>query len=562
MKSLPPRCRSRRIAAVVLGGCLGLLCGRPTAAAEPGGRDAAASLLAPADTSSPRDTLRGFCAAIDRLYGSLSSDRPTSRRENEPLIRRTLSCLDLTGIASSLAEARGQEAAVCLKEVLDRVGIPGDAAIPGDEEVAKSAPKRWRVPGTEIVIARVTEGPREGEYLFDADTVARSGEFFARVTHLPYAADAGSPGLHDLYVTVGGWMIPESFVRGLPTWAHTPILGETAWQWIAAAVLVACAAAVVLAARLVSAAGGDARAAGPLRPVRAFVFPLAVIGSALVLDYALTSQVRFTGDALYAAKLALRILVYTGVIGIVVAALHGATEFVIRWRRIGSGAIEGQLVRLGCKVTTFLVVSYLVIVGADSLGLTVTPLVAGLSVSGLAFALAAQYTVENLIAGIVIFIDKPVRIGDECQYGDVLGTVERIGLRSTRIRCVDRTLVTVPNAEFAKEQLVNHGCRDRFLLRHVLRLPPDAAPGRIRRVLEGVRTMLTEHGAVADDSVRVRLVACGGDSVDVEVFAYVLTREHPLFLEVQEEVLFRIMEIVADSAAGGGPVQPTLRTAA
>lgn len=542
-----------------------LAAGPCASASEPSGEATAAGLLAPADTSSPRDTLRSFREAVDQVYRNLNSEQAEVRRGNRLYVRRALACLDLRGIAPSLAASRGQEAAVCLKEVLDRLDLPAEHSIPDDDEIAKNGHKRWRVPGTEIVIARVADGPREGEYLFDEETVAKSGEFFERIAHLPYRADAGSPGLHEVFVTVGGWMIPEGFVRSLPSWAHATVLGETVWQWLAAGALFAAAMVVVLAARGIAMLSvALARRGAPLWHVGAFVFPLAVIGMSILLDYALTAQVRFTGDALYASKLALRIVAFSGMIGVVVAVLKGVTELVIRWRRIKPDAIEGQLVRLGCKVVTFLVVAYLVILGADSLGMSVTPLVAGLSVSGLAFALAAQYTVENLIAGIVIFADKPVRIGDECQYGDVRGTVEQIGLRSTRIRCIDRTLVSIPNAEFAKQQLVNHGSRDRILLQHVLELPKDASAARIRGVIDRVREMLRAHPRVDGDSVRVRLVSCGGSSVNVEVFAYVLTREQSVFLDAQEDVLFRIMEIVeqTDGEHVAAAETPILRKAA
>ena len=534
---------------VVVAAAIAAACFPAAVRGEPAG-GAAAGLLAPADTSSPRDTLRSFRAAVDDVFRHVRSGQVDGRRATMLAIRRVLSCLDLRGIAPSLAAPRGQEAAVCLKEVLDRIELPPDEAIPGDEEVAKSGPKRWRIPGTEIVLARVADGPREGEYLFDEETVARSGEFYARVRHLQYRPGAGSPGLHAVFVAIGGWMIPERLLRALPPWAHATILGESAWQWIAAGVLFAVAGAGVWLAWRVS---SRCRRDGRPGLGAAFVFPLAVIGAALALDYALTAQVRFTGETLYVAKLGLRITAFAGVIGGVVVLLRGLADLLIGWRRLRPDAIETQLVRLGCQLATFLVVAWLAILGADSLGLSVTPLVAGLSISGLAFALAAQYTVENLIAGIVIFADKPVRIGDECRYGDVHGTVEQIGLRSTRIRCVDRTLVSIPNAEFAKQQVVNHGCRDRILLRHVLRLPDAGPAARVRDLIGRLRGMLVGHPGLAGDSVRVRLVACDGATADVEVFAYAATRDHEEYLAVQEDVLFRVMDLVAgaDAAAVG-----------
>jgi MscS family membrane protein len=142
-------------------------------------------------------------------------------------------------------------------------------------------------------------------------------------------------------------------------------------------------------------------------------------------------------------------------------------EAVIRSRRLRPGTIDTQVVRLGFRIVSVLVIAWMVIQGADSMGFSVAPLIAGLGVGGLAVALAAQHTIENFIAGLVLFADKPVRIGDSCQFGEQRGTVEQIGLRSTRIRGLDRTVISIPNSEFAKLRLVNYTRRDKILLRPI-----------------------------------------------------------------------------------------------
>src|SRR5437667_11166364 len=116
------------------------------------------------------------------------------------------------------------------------------------------------------------------------------------------------------------------------------------------------------------------------------------------------------------------------------------------------------------RLLGIIVAAALLAVGAQRLGLPVYGIVAGLGVGGLAIALAAQPTIENLIGGLSLFADKPIRVGDLCRYGDDEGTVEAIGIRSTRIRGRDRTLTTMPNGLLSKMPVVRLSKRDQRLI--------------------------------------------------------------------------------------------------
>jgi MscS family membrane protein len=123
--------------------------------------------------------------------------------------------------------------------------------------------------------------------------------------------------------------------------------------------------------------------------------------------------------------------------------------------------------------------------------INVTALIAGLGVGGIAVALAAQKTLENLFGGITLYADRPVRVGDFCRFGDRVGTVEEIGLRSTRIRTLDRTLVSVPNAEFSNLHLENYTARDRIWYHPTIGLRYETTPDQLRFVLVEVRACCT-----------------------------------------------------------------------
>lgn len=185
-----------------------------------------------------------------------------------------------------------------------------------------------------------------------------------------------------------------------------------------------------------------------------------------------------------------------------------------------------------------------------SLGVDVTTALAALGLGGLAVALGAQKLFENLIGSLTLVADRPVRVGDFCRFGEALGTVEDIGIRSTRIRTLDRTVVTVPNGEFAAMKLENFTHRDRFWFHPTLNLRYETSPDQVRYLLQELRAMLYSHPRVSSEPARVRFVSLAAHSIDLEIFAYVLANTYDEFLEVQEDLLLRCMEIVKTSGTG------------
>ncbi len=232
-----------------------------------------------------------------------------------------------------------------------------------------------------------------------------------------------------------------------------------------------------------------------------------------------------------------------------------------RWADVAGKVILDQMSRRG-QLTAYSALSFLkraikvliaiVFVAAlmRALGFDVTAGLAALGVGGLAIALGAQKLFENLIGGLTLIADRPVRIGDFCRFGSNMGTVEEIGIRSTRIRTLDRTLLTVPNGEFAALHIENFSHRDRFWFHPVLKLRYATTAAQIRFVLEGLRKMLTDHPNVVVDSPRVRLIGLSAASLDIEIFSYVFARDQSHFLEIQEGLLLKCMEIVEESGTG------------
>jgi len=175
-------------------------------------------------------------------------------------------------------------------------------------------------------------------------------------------------------------------------------------------------------------------------------------------------------------------------------------------------------------------------------GVKPTAALAGLGVGGIAIALAAQKTLENVIAGISLIFDRTVSVGDTLKVGETLGTVVDIGLRSTRIRTLDRSLVSVPNGQIANMTLENLSARDKFLFHPMLRLNYGTTSSQMHTVLDRIGSLLEETQHLEHGSVRVRFLRFGSSSLDVEIIAYIAARDWNHFLEIQGALLLRIME--------------------
>ena len=216
------------------------------------------------------------------------------------------------------------------------------------------------------------------------------------------------------------------------------------------------------------------------------------------------------------------------------AAMHGhfaALSIVSLLRRTGKVA----LLCLG------------IILSLDTIGVDVTAGLAALGIGGIAIALGAQKTVENFIGSLTIIADQPMRVGDFCKFGDVVGTIEDIGIRSTRIRTNDRTIVTVPNSTMSSSSIENYTSRDRFWFHPTISLRYETTPDQIRFLLVRLREVLYAHPKVSPDPARVRFVGFGASSLDLEIFAYVLGEDFNEFLEVQEDLSLRIMDVVQEA---------------
>jgi MscS family membrane protein len=169
-------------------------------------------------------------------------------------------------------------------------------------------------------------------------------------------------------------------------------------------------------------------------------------------------------------------------------------------------------------------------------------------VGGIAIALAAQKTLENLFGGTSLILDRVMSVGDMVKIGDAQGTVEDIGLRSTRIRTLNRTTVILPNGHISNVSLENFSLRDKFWFHQFLSLRKETNSSQIRSFVEGTTRLLNEHPNREAESVRVSFLRLGTFSLEFEIFAYIRARDWSEFLQIQGELLLRIMEILQEGS--------------
>lgn len=228
--------------------------------------------------------------------------------------------------------------------------------------------------------------------------------------------------------------------------------------------------------------------------------------------------------------------------------VNARCELYLKRRMESQGRISSTaVIRPARRVMDLIAVVVGLMFVLHSLGISPTATLAGLGVGGIAVALAAQKTLENIIGGASLIVDGAVRVGDFFKIGDVVGTVEVIGLRSIRVRTLDRTIVTIPNGQVATMTLENYSARDQFWLHQMIGLGYQTASTNLDSALSDARTLLERDPRVLSATARVRLIRLAESNLELEVFAYVSAKDWNHFLAIQEDLLMKIRAVIGSA---------------
>jgi len=337
-------------------------------------------------------------------------------------------------------------------------------------------------------------------------------------------------------------------------WMPKPLLlmgpGDLAyWQWIGLVVILAAAwivgrAGAALVIWIAQHAAGQTETTlddDLVKRLRSPLRLLASIGLARigVLTLELHERAKHLTSAILLAVFALA-LVWGALRAIDVMAMHMGRA---PWA--ASRPSSRQLLSLMSRIMKIMVIVIAGIGFMSSLGLPVASLLAGLGIGGVALAFGAQKTVENIFGAVAIGFDQPFREGDFVKIEDtVLGTVELVGLRSTRVRTLDRTIVSLPNGKVADMRIETYAERDRIRLAVILNLVYETTATQMRECLAGFERVLREHPGIWRDEIIVRFQQFADSSLDVEIMCWFTTIEMAQFRTWRQEVLLGFMDVV------------------
>jgi MscS family membrane protein len=517
--------------------------------------------LTPADTSSPRATLKGFVETVNQSHAQLteivksyfSSSRlylsAVERTEVDlvlgklELARRTL---NLSELPAALAESLSMYRVLQLKEVLDRLEPPAFESIP-DAAAMESEPfKRWTLPGTEITIALVEQGPRAGEYLFSPQTVERLPEFYRRIKHLPYQPGA-TAGWYETYRYGGAGLrrvIPYKWMMALPNWTKVIILDQPVWRWFGMVVVLFSATGLFLLVRRAAAAWVKRGSGSELRAQwsrLAWAVTLLILVPILVHVFA--ANLRLSDYVLKFSTLSLWGIFTLTLTWAVWLGSDILAESVVSTQQMRAGSIDSQLIRLGLRLVATILSITILVVGAQQLGIPAYSVVAGLGVGGVAIALAAKDSLANLLGSLLIMFEKPFRVGHWIKVGDTEGIVESIGFRSIRIRTFYNSLISIPSNQMVNTTIDNMEMRKLRAVRTVLHISYATPADNAEHFVAAIKKFVENGPHTAKQGMLIRFDDFGEYGLDIRVNFLLDVSDYQAEQTERQRILLEILKL-------------------
>ena len=276
---------------------------------------------------------------------------------------------------------------------------------------------------------------------------------------------------------------------------------------------------------------------GHLKPIARPLSSLAILLAFMTLVPSIQLQVLVTKYILLILKALWPILVTI----IFYRLMDVLSAYMSRLAARKTNTLDDQLVPLVRKALKVLVIISGVLIILLNFNISILPFITGLSIGGLALALAAQDTIKNLFGSLMIFIDKPFQIGHWIVSGDIDGEVEEVGFRSTRIRTSRDSVIYVPNGKLADSIIDNNGLRTWRRFTTTLTLTYDTPPGVIRTFIDGLERIVQEHPGTRKDKYYIYLNDLGDSSLNVLFYVFFDARTWAGELQSRQEILFRIL---------------------
>ena len=513
------------------------------------------SPLAPLPLGSPRAAFENFQtlsqAAIDTIQKAIDVasnndaffDTPRVKALKAQGLKELLEAsetMDLSSVPPASRRTVALDSVLLLKEILERIDLPPTSQIPLTVESApKNGHPSWTIPGTEIRLVGLPDSNGNLRYKFSSDTVQRLPAFYALVRNLPQKS-GNSIDFYRTFTLGPGLSAPielYSYLTRLPPAFLKDYAGQAAWQWIAFSfvTLVFLGLSVFLLMRVFR------RSAKRSHANRVILF-LALTALLAIYRGLNDDIINMTGQVQSVIEVTVLILEGLTLSALVVLVFNSLATLILHLPGSSREGLDASLVRLAMRVLGIVLAGFILATVATRLGMPLYGVFASLGVGGLALALAVRPTLENFIGGIILYADRPVSVGDMCKFGAVQGTVEAIGLRSTKIRAVDRTLVTVQNSDFAEMSITNFSRRDGNLLQFEFDVRRDVDGADVIKAISDLAKKFRDDYRIQKDSVSVQVREKPEGALQLEIRAHSLLADWSNFLEMRHTLLSELRD--------------------
>ena len=554
--------------------------------------------LKPIDNSSPQALLQSFMKNVNEAY-ALVMETDKALKQKPPvisleeakqaeivannLLETAMMSLDLTRVPKNIRDDIGIESVLLLKEIIDRITLPplemipdlGDIIFQREHAAGKiQGGIRWNIPDTPIEVIEIVKGVNAGSFNISSDSVEKLPKLYEKIKDLPYRNDYSnisneyvSPGLskgfYDYYISTPGNLIPGTTALGravdkLPSWTKEIHFGQTLWQYCILLVsLMVGGALLFLGRRIVMGNSSDFSPAGRFWR-RAMLNVLIILVALILLDF-LDNEVNLSGALLSLVDASLSAVYWAMTATLIFFIGMAVAEWIVGSPRIDPEGVQASYIRAIIGVISFISMIAVFVYGLAQIGVALGPLLASLGIGGLAVALAVRPTLENVIGSFMIFIDKPFRVGQRVNVMGQNGTIESIGLRSTKIRLLTGTLTSIPNKKLVDVEVENIGRRNHIRRNFNVNITYDTPPEKIVRAIDIIKEILSvpdsEAGNQSADAPhpntainydeyppRVYFNDMLADSLNIVVFYWYHPGEYWGFLEHSNWVNLQIIE--------------------
>jgi MscS family membrane protein len=243
-------------------------------------------------------------------------------------------------------------------------------------------------------------------------------------------------------------------------------------------------------------------------------------------------------NAIHRAFILLIAVVLTWAFARVVNAI--IKEILIPYSRRDDNKLDEQLIGLIQQVVRIFLWTLGIVVGLNNAGFDVGALIAGLGIGGLALALASQDTVKNMFGGVILFLDKPFKIGDRVLIDGFDGTISEIGIRSTRMKTMEGRLVTIPNAYFSEKPIQNFTQGAHFRVVNLLGLVYNTTPEKMQEAISILQDISRENREYMAEDALIFFEQFGTHSLDIK-FIYCIQPERDVF-KIRSDINFQILQ--------------------